>query len=56
MDKETDDAIQRIIREEFASHTVITVAHRVSTVKNCDVIVVLEEGRIVEVKKQGERI
>jgi len=48
MDKATDDKIQEIIRKEFGKHTVITIAHRVSTILDCDVIVVLEKGRVVE--------
>lgn len=32
----------------FAQRTVIVVAHRLSTVKNADNIVVMEQGKIVE--------
>jgi ATP-binding cassette subfamily B protein len=38
----------------FEGKTVITVAHRLSTVKNADQIVVLEKGEVVEVGSHKE--
>lgn len=35
VDSETDKSMQRIIREEFGNHTIITVAHRVSVAAFC---------------------
>lgn len=49
IDKTTDDKMQEIIREMFAKHTVITVAHRASTILDYDVVIVLDQGRIVEI-------
>ena len=47
-----DTQNERIITENlerfFAGRTVIVVAHRLSTVRNADQIVVLEKGRIIE--------
>jgi ATP-binding cassette subfamily B protein len=48
VDAETEAAIQEGLTEVFAGRTVIVVASRVSTVRDADLIVVIEEGRIVE--------
>jgi ATP-binding cassette, subfamily C (CFTR/MRP), member 1 len=49
VDTETDQLMQRLIREEFRGYTIITVAHRLDTILDSDRIVVLNSGRIVEV-------
>lgn len=54
MDTETDGIIQRVVRERFASWTVVTVAHRLNTIMASDVIVVMDGGRIVEVGEPNE--
>jgi ATP-binding cassette subfamily B protein len=48
VDTETEEAILRGLREVIRSRTTFLVSHRVSTVKEADLIVVLREGRIVE--------
>jgi ATP-binding cassette subfamily B protein len=48
VDAETEAAIQEGLAEVFAGRTVVVVASRVSTVRDADQIVVLDEGRIVE--------
>ncbi|KAK6765511.1 hypothetical protein RB195_025428 [Necator americanus] len=48
VDAETDSLLQRTIREQFAECTVLTIAHRLNTVMDCDRLLVLEAGRIVE--------
>lgn len=46
LDYATDSAIRRSIAHEYASATKVIVAQRVSSVKNCDLIMVLDDGRI----------
>ena len=48
VDSLTEQYIQRAIANIFSKKTVIAVAHRLSTIKNSDVILVLEEGQIIE--------
>lgn len=46
VDSETEDAILRSLREVFAGRTGIIISHRVRAVRDCDHIVVLEDGRV----------
>ncbi|WJX86374.1 ATP-binding cassette sub- C member 8 [Trifolium repens] len=48
IDSATDVILQRVIRQEFAECTVITVAHRIPTVIDSDMVIVLSYGRLVE--------
>ena len=48
LDARNELTIMENLNQYFKGHTVIVVAHRLSTVKNADQIVVLEAGRIVE--------
>ena len=48
MDKDTDAAIQSIIRSEFKGRTILMIAHRLNTLLDFDKIAVLEKGRLVE--------
>jgi ABC-type multidrug transport system fused ATPase/permease subunit len=54
VDAETDALMQRIIREEFSQHTILSIAHRLDTIRDADVIVVLDKGVVVEVGAPGE--
>ena len=47
LDYKTDANLRRALEKDMAGTTVITVAQRISSVKDCDVILVLEEGRII---------
>jgi ATP-binding cassette subfamily B protein len=48
LDANNEEAIMENLQEFFKGRTVIIVAHRLSTVKNADKIIVLENGKIME--------
>ncbi|KAA6397487.1 MAG: putative Multidrug resistance-associated protein [Streblomastix strix] len=49
VDVETDAKIQKTIREQFVDKTVIVIAHRLNTIMNNDRIMVMSDGRVVEI-------
>jgi len=54
VDGETNEHMQQLIREEFKEHTIITVAHRLETIMDSDILLVLEAGKLVEVGSPSE--
>lgn len=48
VDSATDGEIQKIISQEFKDQTIVTIAHRIHTVIDSDLILVLSDGRIAE--------
>jgi ABC-type multidrug transport system fused ATPase/permease subunit len=60
LDTETElsvqDSIQALSSDKDRTRTVVIIAHRLSTVQNADVIVVLEGGQIVESGSHDELI
>jgi ATP-binding cassette subfamily B (MDR/TAP) protein 1 len=51
-EKEVQDALDEII--ESGNMTVITVAHRLSSIKNCNRIIIMDEGKILEAGSHDE--
>jgi len=54
VDVETEARIQQAINEIAGTRTIIAIAHRLSTVRNADVIYVIEEGRITQSGNHAE--
>jgi ATP-binding cassette subfamily B protein len=54
VDAQTEAAIQRELARVFEGRTVIVVSSRVSAVRDADLIVALDEGRIVESGRHAE--
>lgn len=52
----TEDMIKRAILKLTENSTSIIIAHRLSTIKNCDFIVFIEDGNIVEIGTHDELI
>ena len=60
IDVETEDELKLAIDKLMAGKTVFIVAHRLSTIKNADIILVMRDGKIIEhgnhdslIKKKG---
>jgi subfamily B ATP-binding cassette protein MsbA len=56
LDSESEKIVQDALGNLMKGRTCFVVAHRLSTVRNCDVIAVLEGGRIVEVGTHNELV
>ncbi len=56
LDAESESAVQEAIRELMRGRTTIIIAHRLSTVMDADLTVVLEDGKIVEKGRHAELI
>lgn len=54
LDYKTDATLRAALAENMRDTTVITVAQRVSSVKDCDLIIVLEAGEIIGMGKHEE--
>ena len=48
LDSESEAAVQRALRTALTGRTSLVIAHRLSTVRDADLVLVIDEGRIVE--------
>lgn len=56
LDANTEKAIINNLSQFFKGRTVVVVAHRLSTVKNADHIIVIENGKLIEEGKHDELV
>jgi ATP-binding cassette subfamily B protein len=56
LDSESEVAVQQALRTALAGRTSLVIAHRLSTVREATKIVVLDEGRIVEVGRHQDLV
>jgi subfamily B ATP-binding cassette protein MsbA len=54
LDSEAEMEVQRALENLMVGRTTLVIAHRLSTIKNADRIVVISNGRIVEVGRHDE--
>jgi ABC-type multidrug transport system fused ATPase/permease subunit len=47
VDAQTDALMQRIVRQEFANSTVISIAHRIPSIMDSNKVLVLDAGKIL---------
>ena len=48
LDSESEKVVQNALTAASEGRTTITIAHRLSTVQNCDLIVVMQDGQVIE--------
>ena len=54
LDYESESIIMRNMKHITKGRTTFIIAHRLSTVKNCDLIVVMDKGKIMEMGSHSE--
>lgn len=56
LDMETEHSIQETLKKNYKKMTTFVIAHRISSVKNADLILVMHDGRIIEWGKHDELV
>ena len=54
VDNSTDEFVQQMIRSQFPNTTLLTIAHRLNTIIDYDVVIVMENGRVAEMGSPKE--
>ncbi|HET6533103.1 MAG TPA: ABC transporter ATP-binding protein [Actinoplanes sp.] len=56
LDSESEAAVQRALAVALSGRTALVIAHRLSTVRDADLILVMDDGRIVERGRHAELV
>ena len=56
LDNKTENEILNKIKKTFKNTTKIIVSHRVSSIQDCDNIIVMDKGEIIQIGKHNELI
>ena len=48
LDKDSEEIINKVIKDEFKDCTIFIVAHKLINIKDCDKILVMDKGKIAE--------
>ncbi|GAB1599468.1 multidrug resistance-associated protein 5-like [Argonauta hians] len=54
VDVETDSLVQQTIKECFSDCTLMIIAHRLTTIIECDKIIIMDSGKVIEEGKPNE--
>jgi ATP-binding cassette subfamily C (CFTR/MRP) protein 1 len=54
VDRDTEVKVRDLFKEEFKGRTVVSVVHRLEMIRDFDRVVVMDEGKIMEVGEPGE--
>jgi len=54
VDGATDDFVQRMLRSQFPNTTLLTIAHRLNTIIDYDVVIVMDKGKVAEIGSPKE--
>lgn len=54
VDERTDEVVQRAMREAFRDATVLVIAHRLRTIADADLVLVLDSGEVAEIDAPHE--
>lgn len=48
LDEHSQEIVQQALDSAMEGRTAVVIAHRLSTIRNCEILFVLKEGRVVE--------
>lgn len=54
LDAKTEEVITNVLTNKYKEMTMVIIAHRLSTIRNCDKVIVMDNGKIVEMGSHKE--